>query len=354
MPDQDSTPAGMIAALTTATLRAMEAMSTQARHLHPAEFAPPAPDAALPQALAASRAFAWPDRWAPVRDCLERAATAMAEGQAALAEATTMPEAWRALRALPRAMEAIYPLAAFLPAISRYFLEPALREDAALAARLAAAPPGRDGVGVMHLDAPAGTRGACSLYVPEYYDAARPWPLVVALHGGHGDGARFLWNWVRAARGQGVAVLAPTALGTTWSILEPELDGPNIARMIAEVSARWNLDPARRLLTGMSDGGSFTYSLGLSAEPAFSHLAPVAANFHPVLTMAMNPEHSRGLPIRILHGARDWMFPPDVALSAAQLLRQVGARVECHIAAGLGHNYPMEESAAILDWFLGV
>jgi hypothetical protein len=47
--------AGMIAALTTATLRAMEAMTTQARHLHPAEFAPPAPNAAPNAARGAAK-----------------------------------------------------------------------------------------------------------------------------------------------------------------------------------------------------------------------------------------------------------------------------------------------------------
>jgi phospholipase/carboxylesterase len=35
--------------------------------------------------------------------------------------------------------------------------------------------------------------------------------------------------------------------------------------MVAEVGERWNLDPARQLLTGMSDGGTFSYVLGLRA-----------------------------------------------------------------------------------------
>ena len=41
--------------------------------------------------------------------------------------------------------------------------------------------------------------------------------------------------------------------------------------------------PRRMLLTGMSDGGTFTYVSGLEASSPFTHLAPVAAAFHPML-----------------------------------------------------------------------
>ncbi|RVT95779.1 phospholipase [Rhodovarius crocodyli] len=340
------------AALAAAILRALDRMQAATRALDPADPSPPEADAALGDALAASRAFDWPEAWLPIRDCLDQAARLLLEAERVMATATSLPEAWRAFRAIPRASEAIYPLCPFIPSISRHFLEPARRGDAALLERLAA-DPGREGVGVMHLGGPPGSRGNASLYVPEDYEPARPMPLVVALHGGSGNGAGFLWSWLRAARGRGVAVLAPTALGDTWSIMEPEIDGPNIAHWIDVVSAQWNIAAAPRLLSGMSDGGSFTYSLGLSAEPPFTHLAPVAGNFHPMLTMAMNPEHVRGLPVRITHGARDWMFPPDVAVQASELLRHVGARVECHVLAGLAHAWPLEQADAILGWCMG-
>ena len=44
---------------------------------------------------------------------------------------------FRALRHAPRAQEALYPLAARLPPVSSFFLDPGLREDAGLLARLA-------------------------------------------------------------------------------------------------------------------------------------------------------------------------------------------------------------------------
>ena len=44
-------------------------------------------------------------------------------------------------------------------------------------------------------------RGGFSVYVPEYYDPAVACPVIVALHGGSGHGADFLWTGcVRRAR----------------------------------------------------------------------------------------------------------------------------------------------------------
>ena len=57
------------------------------------------------------------------------------------------------------------------------------------------------------------------------YDAGRTYPLVVALHGGSGNGGAFLWSWLREARTRGFLVLAPTAIGSTWSLMDPEIDG---------------------------------------------------------------------------------------------------------------------------------
>ena len=173
-----------------------------------------------------------------------------------------------------------------------------------------------------------GGRGAFSLYVPEYYDAGRVWPLVVALHGGSGNGRAFLWSWLRAARSRGAIVLAPTAIGQTWALTGPDHDTPNLVRIVDEVAARWRLDPERRLLTGMSDGGTMTYVLGLRAGCRFTHLAPIAAAFHPMLlSMMADSDRVRGLPVHIVHGALDWMFPAEMARGAEAALKAAGAKV---------------------------
>jgi phospholipase/carboxylesterase len=355
-----------ISALVPATLRALYALEFAGRHLSPANLprlieAIAGRDADIAAALSSSRATDWPERLGPVRACLESAAEAASEGVAGLLAAGDAPQpivaAYRAMRGYARANEALYPMAAHLKPVSQFFLEATARDDSALAARLAAVDPGREQVGVMHVGGPPGTRGAFSLYVPEYYDPSRadgrPWPLVVAMHGGSGNGGAFLWSWVREARTRGLIVIAPTASGSTWSLMEPQEDGPNIDRMVDDVASQWNVDPARQLLTGMSDGGTFTYVLGLGGDCRFTHLAPVAAAFHPMMMGFADPARLRGLPVHIVHGTQDWMFPPTLARQAEQTLEQAGAEVVYREIADLSHTYPRDENAAILDWFLG-
>jgi phospholipase/carboxylesterase len=116
---------------------------------------------------------------------------------------------FRALRYVPRAQEALYPLAAKLPPVSSFFTDPDLREDADLEARLAQ--PAAEDTGIIHDHNVSGSRGGFSLYVPEYYTPDRAWPLVMALHGGSGNGRGFLWRWLRDARSHGAILVAPTA-----------------------------------------------------------------------------------------------------------------------------------------------
>jgi phospholipase/carboxylesterase len=352
-----------IARLVPAILKALYALEFAGRHLAPQTLprlieALAGRDSDLEVALAQSRALEWPERLGPARTCLEGAAEAANASLAALLSAPDADQpivaAYRALRGYARACESLYPMTPHLRPVSQFFLEPSAREDAARLEQLAALDPLRENVGVMHVGAPAGTRGAFSLYVPEDYDPARAWPLVAALHGGSGNGGAFLWSWLREARTRGFILLAPTAAGSTWSLMEPPLDAGNIGRMLEEIGGRWNLDPSRRLLTGMSDGGTYTYVWGLRAGCPFTHLAPIAAAFHPMLMMTLaDADRLRGLPVHIVHGALDWMFSARTAQVAEQALTQAGADVVYREIADLSHTYPRDENGAILDWFLG-
>lgn len=344
-----------LARLVPPLLQALDGLEYVGRHLHPGELpallaAVEGPEDLLPDALAPLKD--WPESLADPRAALEAAADQVLAAWRGLRAAETGGDprgAWRALRALPRAQSALYPLAAGLPPVSRWFLEPSCRGDAGLVRRLAEGAANAQ-TGVFHLDNPHGQRGGASLYVPETYDPATPAPLVVALHGGSGNGAAFLWSWLRAARSAGAILLAPTALGDTWAITGPDPDSPHLAGMVERLASLYALDPARRLLTGMSDGGTFSYTSGLEPGSPFTHLAPVSAAFHPMLAQFGAGDRLAGLPIHIVHGARDWMFPVDMAREARDALESGGARVAYLEIGDLSHTFPREVCAGILDW----
>jgi phospholipase/carboxylesterase len=340
-------------------LQALERLGFVARHLNPPDFdavmaAVGQPDAEL--RAEGRRLDAWPAELAQVGASLTTTANEALAAYDALRAAQHDPDRltaiFRALRHLPKAQEALYPLAHNLAPVSRFFLDPAVRDDADLLRRLAHAQPSKD-AGVLHYDNAPDSRGGFSAYVPEYYDPETAWPLVVALHGGSGNGRAFLWSWLRDARSRGAILVSPTAIGRTWALSGEDPDTPNLGRLLNYVRGRWNIDQTRILLTGMSDGGTFCYVSGLEPASPFTHLAPVSAAFHPMLASFAEPERLRDLPIHIVHGALDWMFPVDVAREAAQDLTRAGAAVTYLEIDDLSHTYPREANARILDW-LGV
>ena len=347
-----------IVAVLPPLLQSLEALSFVARHLNPPDFERVMEAIGLPdQALegARSRLAAWPQEFADVRTTLETASDAALKAFAGLRAVQNgngdLLAVFRALRYAPRAQEALYPLAAKFPPVSSFFLDPALRDDPDLLARLAT--PAREDTGIMHDNNEPGSRGGFSLYVPEYYTPDRTWPLVMALHGGSGNGRNFLWSWLRDARSFGAILIAPTATGSTWALMGEDTDTPNLMRILEMVRGGWNVDRERMLLTGMSDGGTFCYVGGLDGASPFTHLAPVSATFHPLMAEMAEPQRLRGLPIFLVHGRLDWMFPVQVARQTQGALSAAGANVTYREIEDLSHTYPREINVEMLKWLNG-
>jgi phospholipase/carboxylesterase len=347
-----------IVAVLPPLLQSLEALGFVARHLNPPDFdrvmeIAGAPDQAL-QAVR-SRLADWPPEFSQIRTSLEAAGDAALAAFAGLRAVQhgngDMVAVFRALRYAPRAQEALYPLAEKLPPVSSFFLDPASREDFDLLARLAQ--PANADTGIMHDHNEPGSRGGFSIYVPEYYAPDRARPLVMALHGGSGNGRGFLWSWLRDARSHGVILVAPTATGPTWALMGDDTDTPNLARILDAVRSRWNVDANRMLLTGMSDGGTFCYVTGFESTSPFTHLAPVAATFHPLMAEIADAERLRGLPVHIVHGRLDWMFPVQVARQTRDALSAAGANVTYRELDDLSHTYPREMNAEMLKWLNG-
>jgi phospholipase/carboxylesterase len=341
--------ASAIEALVPPLLDALDALRFAARHLHPLHLASVAAavartDAPVRDALAGLHAPRWPARLHWLRTGLERAAGATVRGLEGLrvaGETGDTGSAWRSLRYYAEACDALWPLVRVSPVVSRFFLDDAGRGDEALLDRIDGAEATGGGAEVLHVDNVRGTRGGYSLFLPAVADGAAPAPLVVALHGGRGHGSVFLWNWLPAARAAGCILVAPTATGATRGPPRGDRRAPR------------PFDGRRVLLTGMSDGGTFCWVTGLQGGTPFTHLAPFSASFHPLLVEFADAQRLRGLPVHIVHGAQDWMFPPEVAHGAAEALRRAGADVVHREIADLPHCFATDQTGPVLRWFLG-
>ena len=313
---------------------------------------------ALSAPLAAVASEAWPEGAAFMRDRLVEVGRQTLDIVAAFVSAARAPEdpfdLYRALRRFARVQESFYPLAPAFDPVSRWFLDPARRDDDDLIERLREGTLREDDdarrVGVLHADNERDTRGGFSLYVPETWDGHASMPLVVALHGGHGHGRDFLWSWLREARARETLVLAPTSQSRTWSLMGDDVDAPRLLRMVASVGERYPVDRTHVLLTGMSDGATYALMQGAREDSPFTHLAPACGVLHPMLLTGSALHALRDRPIYLIHGALDWMFPVGTTRVAREVLTAAGARLVYREIEDLSHTYPRDENPKILDW----
>ncbi len=103
-----------------------------------------------------------------------------------------------------------------------------------------------------------------TIFVPENYDPAKKWPLVVDLHGYSGG-----WNMtpesgkVHAARAEGCLLMRPYLRGRGWYVGWAERE---LIDLIALLRAEYSVDADRISITGFSMGGSGTMKM-LSSFP---------------------------------------------------------------------------------------
>jgi len=314
----------------------------------------------LEAALASLRSGKWPSELKTFRDIIERTATATLGAYNGLKEAAELngfDALWRAHRSIKEhilAERTLYTVAYISTPISQYYLPQEYRETKDLIAKIEAAADQDPSLGGIteHLIQNGKNQTECSVYIPEYLDPAVAAPVVLALHGGKGNGKDFIWNWLPAARAFGTVLIAPNSRGKTWAIAGEDLDSSTLDRALEEVEKYQNLDRKKVLMTGMSDGGTFCYVSGLFNNSYATHLAPFSASFHPMLLEFISSDRLHGLPIRLVHGSRDWMFPIELAHQAKEAFRASGAHITFVELTDRSHVFPQDEASSTLNWFL--
>jgi len=352
VPDDESRYLSAALQATRAARQFLEWMELASERLAPARSAGLAAETAQAHGEPLRRARAALDA-APPPSQFASFAQRLAEGFADVEQAfelfTTFPQSMPpesisrilgALHHVARAQETFYILRQALPPFADYWpsTDPTVPD----------APRRDDGspTGVVHVGK-GGSHGGFSLYVPENYSAARAWPLIIALHGGSGNGRDFLWTWVREAKRRGYLLVAPTAVNDTWS----DVDDQGLLQILGWLDRRYRLARERVLLTGLSDGATFTLLYGLAHPQVYRALAPLCGVLHPANEAIGNLQRARDVPIYLVHGALDFLFPVQLARLARDTLVAAGAALAYRELAELSHTYPRSENAHILDWF---
>lgn len=198
-----------------------------------------------------------------------------------------------------------------------------------------------------------------ALYVPPDYAPSTSWPLIVFLHGVGERGEDGLQQ-TRVGIGPAIRsnperfpclVLMPQCLPTHfWPSGRSEVEvqdavsrlgrpsntdvsAGQIRDALDQVKAKYNVDPDRIALTGLSMGGFGTFQFGAENVDEFSCLMPICGGGDPSLAEVLAQR-----PIRVFHGSIDPVVSPQRSIEMVEAIRAAGGTVSYTEFAGVSHD----------------
>ena len=152
------------------------------------------------------------------------------------------------------------------------------------------------------------------LYTPESYNVQKPSPLIVVLHGGHGDAEKTAdkTGFKPLAERDGFLVLYPEAVEKHWNdgrktTVSKISDVVFISALVDHVAKLRNIDRQRIYVTGLSNGGMMTQRLACESPERYAAFASVIANMPLSMKLACKP--GRPVAIMLIYGTEDPLMP---------------------------------------------
>jgi len=115
--------------------------------------------------------------------------------------------------------------------------------------------------------------------------------------------------------------------------------------VVTEAVAKYNIDPARICLTGLSMGGFGTYDTAAQYPDRFAAIAPVCGQGD-----LADIDRIKPIPIWIFHGEADTSVEPGPDHAMADALTKLGASVKSSFYPGVGHDSWMPAYATPELW----
>lgn len=189
------------------------------------------------------------------------------------------------------------------------------------------------------------------LYVPSNYDAAKKFPLIVALHGLGGTENSFFENYnadfPKLAEQHGYIVAAPLGFRVDgsygWGLGNPPAD-PNtktvqerseedVMQVLARVQQQYNIDSNRVYLTGHSMGAIGTWKIAPKYPELWAAIGMYAGAGAPATLEAI-----RHIPQFVVHGDADPTVGVNGSRSMVARMRELEMTVEYIEVPGGNHS----------------
>ncbi len=205
--------------------------------------------------------------------------------------------------------------------------------------------------------------------LPDEYDEAKRYPMVIMLHG-FGANMQDLAGLAPVINSVGYVYVCPNApiafdlglghAGYGWASPRGEATAEEystaeslLGGFFDEVTERFRVTPGKALLLGFSQGGGMTYRCGLSRPRTFAGLVALSSMLPNSNTLEERLPEARTQPIFIAHGLSDPLIPTETAQDAKAFLEGAGYRPEYHEYA-MAHEISGEVLRDLVPWMAEV
>jgi predicted peptidase len=108
---------------------------------------------------------------------------------------------------------------------------------------------------------------------------------------------------------------------------------PALKALLDDVAARFNVDPDRVYVTGLSMGGFGTWALALDQPKRFAALAPICGRGDPSKVAVL-----KDVPIWVFHGGKDTTVPLSCSEEMVNALKAAGGQPKFTVYPDAGHD----------------
>jgi hypothetical protein len=210
-----------------------------------------------------------------------------------------------------------------------------------------------------------GTSQEYTVYTPRNYDAARKYPLILALHEEDSNHIAELKHVFALPQRFGESNLSnlmtlPTLPDVDFIVACPFARGnmgyqgvaeQDVYDTLADVRRRYQIDEDRIYLTGSSTGGGAALWMALTRPDIWAAVAPVCAA--PIPGSEELAGNALNFPVRLFHGDQDPLVPVAGSRQWQKRFLDLGVNVEYMEFPGVRHNAWdfAYRRPALLEWF---
>lgn len=189
------------------------------------------------------------------------------------------------------------------------------------------------------------------VFVPSSYDGAKPFPLVIALHGMGGDENAYFEAYGKGAftaeaEKHGYIVACPK--GRKPASMYTGDAEKDVMEVLAEMRRAYRIDADRVYLTGHSMGGFGTWSVAMNHPEVFAAIAPVSGG-------VMNPAgiaKIAHIPELIVHGDADKTVPVERSRVVVAMGKKLGVEMKYIEVPGGSHgDVVAPHFKDVFEWF---